>query len=124
MKQVASTAAPAALGTYSQGVRCGPTLYTAGQIGLDPATMKLESGLERQTRRVFENLRAIARAEGAGLDRVARLTVYLTDITDRERVNTIMTEYFRAPYPARTTVGVAALPAEALVEIDAIVSLD
>jgi reactive intermediate/imine deaminase len=124
MKAIHTDDAPAALGTYSQGRVVGKALYTAGQIGLDPRTMKLEEGIDRQIRRVFENIRAICRAAGADLDRVAALTVYLTDVVDRELVNSIMGEYFQSPYPARTAIGVASLPVGALVEIAAVVGLE
>jgi reactive intermediate/imine deaminase len=124
MKQVIHTeAAPKAIGTYSQAVRCGDTIYLAGQIGLDPRTMEMVPGIEPQIRRVFENLRAVAAAAGGGLDDVVKLTVYLTDLGHFARVNEIMAAYFQAPYPARAAVGVASLPRGALVEIDAIMHL-
>lgn len=124
-KQVIHTeAAPKAIGTYSQAVRCGNTVYLAGQIGLDPGTMQLVAGIEPQIRRVFENLRAVAAAAGGALDDVVKLTVYLVDLGDFARVNEIMMQYFRAPYPARAAVGVASLPRGALVEVDAIMHLE
>jgi reactive intermediate/imine deaminase len=124
MKQVIHTeAAPKAIGTYSQAVRCGDTIYLAGQIGLDPRTMEMVPGIEPQIRRVFENLRAVAAAAGGGLDDVVKLTVYLTDLGHFAHVNEIMAAYFQAPYPARAAVGVASLPRGALVEIDAIMHL-
>lgn len=119
-----SDAAPKAIGPYSQAVRCGNTIYLAGQIGLDPATMELVSGLDAQTRRVFDNLKAVARAAGGDLSDIVRLTIYLTDLGDFGRVNEIMAACFTAPFPARATLGVASLPRGALVEIDAIMHLE
>ncbi|MDH3286107.1 MAG: RidA family protein [Betaproteobacteria bacterium] len=119
-----SEAAPKAIGPYSQAVRCGNTVYLAGQIGLDPATMELVPGLDAQARRVFENLRAVAQAAGGDLRDIVRLTVYLIDLDDFGRVNEIMVACFAAPYPARATLGVASLPRGALVEVDAIMHLD
>src|SRR5262245_31657626 len=121
---VHTAAAPKAIGTYSQAVRCGSTVYLAGQIGLDPATMELVSGIEPQIRRVFENLRAVAQAAGGGLGDVVKLTVYLTDLANFARLNEIMGSYFTEPYPARAAVGVASLPRGALVEVDAIMHLE
>lgn len=124
-KQVIHTeTAPKAIGTYSQAVRCGNTVYLAGQIGLHPRTMELASGIEPQIRRVFDNLKAVAAAAGGGLDDVVKLTVYLTDLGNFARVNEIMAAYFQAPYPARAAVGVASLPRGALVEMDAIMVLE
>lgn len=123
-KQVIHTdAAPKAIGTYSQAVRCGNTVYLAGQIGLDPATMEIVAGIEPQIRRVLENLKAVAAASGGSLDDIVKLTVYLTDLRDFARLNEIMATFFNAPYPARAAVGVASLPRGALVEIDAIMNL-
>jgi len=119
-----TAAAPKAIGTYSQAVRCGATVYLAGQIGLDPATMELGAGIEPQIRRVFENLRAVAQAAGGSLADVVKLTVYLTDLGNFARLNEIMGTYFSEPYPARAAVGVASLPRGALVEIDAIMHLE
>jgi len=112
--------APAAIGTYSQAVRAGDTVYISGQIGLDPATMQMAEGIEAQTHRVFRNLAAVADAAGLGLDHAVRVTVYLTDLAHFARVNEIMAQYLKEPYPARAAVGVAALPRGAVVEIDAI----
>jgi reactive intermediate/imine deaminase len=117
-------AAPKAIGTYSQAVRCGTTLYLSGQIGLDPQTMQMVDGIEAQIHRVFDNLKAVAAAAGARLDHVAKLTVYLTDLAHFARVNEIMEKYFSAPYPARAAVGVASLPRGALVEVDAILYIE
>jgi reactive intermediate/imine deaminase len=117
--------APAAIGTYSQAVKVGgesggSTVYLSGQIGLDPASMQLAEGIEAQTHRVFRNLAAVAAAAGLGLDDAVRMTVYLTDLAHFARVNEIMAQYVREPYPARAAVGVAALPRGALVEVDAV----
>jgi reactive intermediate/imine deaminase len=123
MKSVIQTRdAPAAIGTYAQAVKVGEgsTVYLSGQIGLDPATMQLAEGIEAQTHRVFRNLAAVAAAAGLGLDQAVRMTVYLTDLAHFARVNEIMAQYVREPYPARAAVGVAGLPRGALVEIDAI----
>lgn len=116
--------APSAIGTYSQAVRCGGSVYLSGQIGLDPETMRLVDGIEAQIHRVFENLKAVASAAGGSLDDVVKLTVYLTDLSHFARVNEIMEQYFRKPYPARAAVGVASLPRGALVEVDAIMHLE
>ena len=114
-------AAPAAIGTYSQAVRTGHTVYLSGQIPLDPSTMELIGGdIDAQIRQVFDNLSAVAGAAGGSLFDVVKLTVYLVDIGDFPRVNEIMSEYFEKPYPARAAVGVSALPKAALVEMDAI----
>ena len=119
--------APEAIGTYSQAVRVeagGSTIYLSGQIGLDPATMQLAEGIEGQTHRVFRNLAAVAAAAGTSLDQAVRMTVYLTDLAHFARVNEIMAQYVREPYPARAAIGVAGLPRGALVEIDAILHGD
>ena len=112
--------APSAIGTYSQAVRCGDTIYLSGQIGLDPATMQLAEGIEAQVKRVFDNLKAVAEAAGGSLDDAAKLTIYLTDLAHFARVNEIMAVYFKQPYPARAAIGVASLPRAALIEADAI----
>jgi len=118
---VSTPNAPAAIGTYSQAVRAGDTLYLSGQIGLDPASGQLVQGIESQIERVFGNLKAVAEAAGASLGDVVKLTVYLTDLTNFARVNEAMARYFNPPYPARAAVGVASLPRGALVEADAII---
>ena len=124
MKQTIHTAAaPQAIGTYSQAVRCGDTVYMSGQIGLDPHRMQMVDGIEAQIVRVFENLKAVAAAAGGSLDDAVRVTVYLTDLAHFARVNEIMATYFREPYPARAAVGVASLPRGALVEVDAVLHL-
>jgi reactive intermediate/imine deaminase len=112
--------APEAIGTYSQAVRAGNTIYLSGQIGLDPASMQMAEGIEGQTHRVFRNLAALAAASGLGLDHCVRMTIYLIDLAHFARVNEIMAQYVKEPYPARAAVGVAGLPRGALVEIDAI----
>jgi reactive intermediate/imine deaminase len=116
--------APEAIGTYSQAVRAGGTVYVSGQIGLDPATMQMADGIDGQTHRVFRNLAAVAAASGLSLDYAVRMTVYLTDLAHFARVNEIMAQYVREPYPARAAVGVSGLPRGALVEIDAILHAD
>jgi len=112
--------APGAIGTYSQAVRCGDTVYLSGQIGLDPQTMQLAEGIDAQVRRVFDNLQAVAGAAGGSLADAVKLTIYLTDLAHFSRVNEIMAAYFTQPYPARAAIGVASLPRAALVEADAI----
>jgi reactive intermediate/imine deaminase len=124
-KQIVHTdAAPKAIGTYSQAVRCGNTVYLAGQIGLDPATMEMVTGIDQQIHRVFENLKAVTAAAGGNLNDAVKLTVYLTDLGNFARVNEIMATFFTAPYPARAAVGVSGLPRGALVEVDAILHLE
>jgi reactive intermediate/imine deaminase len=116
--------APQAIGTYSQAVKCGSTLYVSGQIPLDPATAQLVTGdMEAQIRRVFENLKAILNAANADFSHVAKLNVFLTDLSHFALVNKIMSEYFREPYPARAAIGVAALPKGAQVEMDCVAEL-
>ena len=112
--------APEAIGTYSQAVRAGDTVYLSGQIGLDPTTMQMAEGIEGQTHRVFRNLAAVAAGAGLTLDHCVRMTIYLTDLAHFARVNEIMAQYMKEPYPARAAVGVAGLPRGAVVEIDAI----
>jgi reactive intermediate/imine deaminase len=124
-RQIISTPdAPAAIGTYSQAVKMGTTVYMSGQIPLDPATMKLvDGGIDAEITRVFENLKAVATAAGGTLDDAVKVTVFLTDLANFTRVNEIMATYFKLPYPARAAVGVAALPRGAHVEIEAILEL-
>jgi reactive intermediate/imine deaminase len=124
-KQIISTPdAPSAIGPYSQAVRVGNTIWVSGQIPLDPATKELVEGdIEVQTRRVFENLKIIVLAANATLDDVVKVNIFLTDLTHFALVNKVMTEYFRAPYPARAAVGVASLPRGAQVEVECIVAL-
>lgn len=120
-RQIISTeGAPKAIGTYSQAVRVGDTVYLSGQIGLDPKTMQLVEGIEPQVRRVFDNLSAVAVASGGSLADIVKLNIFLTDLSHFALVNSIMAEYFKEPYPARAAVGVASLPRGALVEADAV----
>lgn len=113
--------APKAIGPYSQAVRAGHSVYLSGQIALDPGSGQLvPGGIEAETRRVFDNLKAVAEASGRGLGDVVKLTIYLTNLDDFAKVNGIMAGYFQEPYPARATVGVAALPRGAQVEVDAV----
>ena len=125
-KSIISTPrAPKAIGTYSQAVRVGDTVYLAGQIPLVPETMELEAGdVDACIRRVFDNLKAVAEAAGGSLGDVVKLNVYLTDLGHFPLVNQVMAEYFAEPYPARAAVGVAALPKGAAVEMDAVMVLD
>jgi reactive intermediate/imine deaminase len=116
---IASDHAPKAIGPYSQAVQVGNTIYTSGQIPLDPATGELVTGdIDAQARRVFDNLRAVVEAAGASFADVARVGIYLTDLSNFAVVNAVMAEYFQQPYPARSTIGVAALPRGAQVEVD------
>lgn len=112
--------APTAIGTYSQAVCVGDTVYLSGQIGLEPGTMHLVEGIDAQIHRVFQNLRAVASAADSSFNDLVKLNVYLTDLKYFAKVNEIMASYFRQPYPARAAVGVAALPQGALVEIDGV----
>ncbi len=121
---VRTDAAPQAIGTYSQAVRSGSTVYLSGQIGLDPASMQMADGIEAQIHRVFQNLRAVAEAAGGSLDDVVKLTVFLVDLGHFARVNEIMAGYFQQPYPARAALGIASLPRGALVEIDAVMTIE
>lgn len=121
---ISTPQAPAAIGTYSQAVRVGDTIYLSGQIGLDPSSMQLADGITAQIVRVFENLKAVAEAAGGSLADVVKLNVYLTDLTHFKTVNEVMGRYFSPPFPARAAVGVAALPRDALVEADAVMVID
>jgi reactive intermediate/imine deaminase len=121
---VATKLAPQAIGTYSQAIKAGNTVYLSGQIPLDPQTGELVTGdIEAQVRQVFENLRAVARAGGGDLANAVKLNVYLTDMGNFQTVNKVMAEYFAQPYPARAAVGVAALPRGTTVEVDGILVL-
>ena len=116
--------APPAIGTYSQAVRAGDTVYISGQIPLDPATGQLISGdIEAEIRRVFDNISAIAQAAGGSLAQAVKLTVFLTDLVHFPKVNEVMATYFSEPYPARAAIGVASLPRGARVEVECILSL-
>ena len=121
---IATEQAPAAIGPYSQAVRAGDTVYFSGQIPLDPATGELVQGdIAAQTRRVFDNLVAVAQAAGGSLAQIARVGIYVTDLANFATVNAVMAEYFQAPYPARSTIEVAGLPKGAQVEVDAVMVL-
>lgn len=124
MKTIISTPnAPAAIGTYSQAVKVGNTVYLSGQIPLDPATMQLVAGFEAQVKRVFENLKAVCEAAGGSLADLVKVNVYLTDLSHFAKVNEIMATYIQAPYPARAAIGVASLPRGAEVEIEGVMVL-
>jgi reactive intermediate/imine deaminase len=116
-----TSAAPAALGTYSQGIRAGQTLYLSGQLGLDPATGNLRNTIDAQIDQAFQNLRAVAVAAGASLDDAVKLTLFLTDLAHFAKVNETMARYCKEPYPARSTVQVSALPKGAGFEVEAVV---
>ena len=117
---IQTEAAPQAIGTYSQAIGAGGTLYLSGQIGLDPRTMEMAEGFEAQAHQVFSNLRAVADAAGGTLDHAVKLTVFLSDLGNFTKLNELMSGYFSEPYPARSAVGVSQLPRGALIEIDAI----
>jgi len=125
MKEIISTPdAPKAIGTYSQAVKVGTTVYISGQIPLDPASMELVDGdIELQIQRVFNNLQAVAYAAGGNLQDIVKLNVFLTDLSHFPLVNQVMANYFDEPYPARAAIGVKALPKGAEVEMDAILEL-
>jgi len=123
-KTIQTDLAPQAIGTYSQAVRCGDSVYLSGQIPLVPQTMELvDGGMEAQIRRVFDNLSAVAAAAGGSLADVVKLNIYLVDLGQFALVNQVMAGYFKEPYPARAAVGVAALPRDAQVEMDAVMVL-
>lgn len=125
MKQVIGTSgAPKAIGTYSQAIKSGSTVYMSGQIPLDPETMEIVSGdFKSRVKRVFDNLSAVAEAAGASLSHIVKLTIYLTDMECFPDVNEVMAEYFEEPYPARAVIAVSALPKGVDVEMDAILVL-
>lgn len=116
--------APAAIGTYSQAVRSGNTVYLSGQIALEPHSMQLREGIEAQIIQVFDNLKAVCEAAGGGLKDIVKLNIFLTDLGHFALVNEIMARYFVQPYPARAAVGVASLPRGALVEMDGVLVID
>lgn len=126
LKQIIQTDdAPQAIGTYSQAVRVGNTVYLSGQIPLVPSTMEVVTGdMEAQVRQVFDNLKAVAVAAGGSLADIAKLNIFLTDLSHFALVNEVMADYFQQPYPARAAVGVASLPRNVPVEMDAIMVLD
>jgi reactive intermediate/imine deaminase len=121
---IQSDAAPQAIGTYSQAVKAGDTVYLSGQIPLDPESMELVGGgIENQIKQVFENLKAVCEAAGGSLQDIVKLNIFLTDLGNFATVNEVMATYFQTPYPARAAIGVAALPKGADVEMDGIVIL-
>lgn len=122
---ISTEQAPQAIGTYSQAVKVGNTVYLSGQIPLDPQSMQLVDGdIEAQIVRVFENLKAVAGAAGADFSHIVKLNVFLTDLAHFPVVNEVMARYFSEPYPARAAIGVAALPKAAAVEMDAVLVID
>ncbi|HZH06925.1 MAG TPA: Rid family detoxifying hydrolase [Lautropia sp.] len=122
---ISTKAAPAAIGPYSQAVRAGSTVYLSGQIALDPDSGQLiQGGFEAQVHRAIQNMKAVVEASGGSLEQCVRLTLYLTDLANFPKANDIMQEYFKAPFPARSTVGVASLPRGAAFEIEATVVLE
>ena len=124
-KIIQTDRAPRAIGTYSQAVQVGDTVYLSGQIPLDPQTMEMDNAsIEHEIRRVFGNLQAVTEAAGGGLNDIVKLNIFLVDLGDFARVNEIMAEFFAQPYPARAAIGVAALPRGARVEADGVMVLD
>ncbi len=125
MKEIiATTKAPQAIGTYSQAVKVGKTVYLSGQIPLVPETMEMVEGdFEANVRRVFDNLTAVCEAAGGSLQDIAKLNIFLTDLGNFAKVNAVMAEYFEEPYPARAAIGIAALPKDAEVEMDGVLEL-
>lgn len=120
---ISTPKAPAAIGTYSQAVKVGDTVYLSGQIGLDPATMQMLEGIDAQIVRVFENLKAVVEAAGGSMADIVKLNVFLTDLGNFAKVNEAMARYFAEPFPARAAIGVASLPRGALVEADGVMVL-
>ena len=122
---IATADAPQAIGTYSQAVKVGTTVYLSGQIPLQPETMQVEAkDMRAQIHQVFKNLQAVAKAANGSLDQFVKLTIFLTDLRYFPLVNEVMAEYFSQPYPARAAVGVSSLPKEVAVEVDAIMELE
>ncbi|MFC4260765.1 RidA family protein [Marinobacter lacisalsi] len=118
---IQTDSAPEAIGTYSQAVKAGDTVYLSGQIPLDPATMEVVTGdFADKTRRVFDNLKAVCEAAGGRLQDIVKLNIYMTDLANFATVNEVMATYFQEPYPARAAIGVAALPKGVPVEMDAV----
>lgn len=118
---IQSDKAPAAIGPYSQAIKVNNTVYLSGQIPLDPVSQELVKGdVEKQVIQVFENLKSVAEAAGGDLDFIVRIGIYLTDLSHFPIVNDVMKRYFKAPYPARSTIGVAALPKGAVIEADGV----
>ena len=123
-KAIQSGGAPAAIGTYSQAITSGQFVFMSGQIPLDPGTMEIVDGdFEARARQVFDNLKAVAEEAGGSLDQIVKLTIYLTDLDNFATVNSVMTDYFHEPYPARAALGVASLPNGADVEAEAILAV-
>jgi len=121
---ISTDQAPQAIGTYSQAVQVSTTVYCSGQIPLVPETMEMVEGdIEQQITQVFDNLSAVAHAAGGSLENVVKINIFLTDLVHFAKVNEIMAKYFNAPYPARAAIGVASLPKDALVEMDAVLEL-
>lgn len=119
-----SDSAPAAIGPYSQAVRADNTVYLSGQTPIDPATGQLVEGdIQAQARRAFDNLKAVCEAAGGSFDDIVRVGLYLTDLGQFAAVNAVMADYFEEPYPARSTIGVAALPKDSAFEVDAVMVL-
>lgn len=125
-REIVHTAdAPAAIGTYSQAVKVGNTVYLSGQIPLDPVSMALNNAsIEDEIHQVFKNLTAVAKASGGGLQHLVKLNIYLTDLGNFAKVNEIMGQYFQQPYPARAAIGIASLPRGSRIEADGILVLD
>lgn len=121
---ITTSLAPAVIGTYSQAIRAGNTIYLSGQIGIDPVTGQLVEGVEAQIERVFANLTAVAEAAGTSLDQAVKFTLYLTDLADFPKVNEVMADVLKQPWPARVVVGVASLPRGARIEADAILCIE
>lgn len=123
-EHIVTDRAPSAIGTYSQAVKVGDTVYLSGQIALVPATMEMATGgVGAEIRQVLDNVRAVCEAAGGSLDDIVKLNIYLVDLGNFAEVNTIMAEYFQQPYPARAAVGVASLPRNAAVEVDGVMVL-
>ena len=123
-KTIHTDDAPSAIGTYSQAIQSGNFVFMSGQIPLDPASMEVVDGdFAARAHRVFQNLRAVAEAAGGSLDQVVKLTIYLTDLNDFATVNSVMSEYFDEPYPARAALGVASLPKGVDIEAEAVMAL-
>ncbi len=123
-KAIQSGGAPAAIGTYSQAIKSGQFVFMSGQIPLDPGTMEIVDGdFEARARQVFDNLNAVAEEAGGSLDQIVKLTIYLTDLDNFATLNSVMTDYFHEPYPARAALGVASLPKGADVEAEAILAV-
>ena len=122
-KIISTTKAPAAIGTYSQAVQVGDTVYLSGQLGLDPTTMEMVEGIDAQIVRAFDNLKAVAEAAGGSLADVVKLNVYLVDLGNFAKVNAARATYFSEPFPARAAIGVASLPRGGLVEMDGVLVL-